>query len=231
MTSFLVRVGSIAGLGLAVFILYTLLYSPAFEVRQVIVQDNLIVDEETVAGIADIAGRNVFRLNSDDVRERLASLPQVESVEVLPRLPDIVVLRVRERQAAYTLRREDRSYLLAADGTVLAEGAEVPGAITIQDAGGRDLQPGERIGQDLLTATERLKSWLPDKTGLSVQEFQYSPGEGLSLTSDSGYRVVFGSGENLGAKLATLQSILEQLPADSPVQYIDLRTAGRPSVR
>ncbi len=228
---FLHRLGSIAAFGLALFFLYSLLYSPVFTVRKVVVQQNEVLDVDTVAETADVFGRNVFRLNSDEVREKLAALPQVQSVEVLPRLPDVVVLRVHERQAAYNLVKDGRAYLLAADGTVLTEGEEAPGVPTILDKGAREVQPGERFGQELLKATERLKQWLPDKTGLSVQQFEYSPGEGLSLTSDNGYRIIFGSGENLGSKLATLQSILEQLPSDSHIQYIDLRSEGRPVVR
>ncbi|MCL4535158.1 MAG: cell division protein FtsQ/DivIB [Bacteroidetes bacterium] len=226
------RIGAFAGLGLLLFLLYTLVQSSAFTVNKVIVQGNRLVDAEAVAGVANVYGLNVFRINSEDIRRRVASLPQVESVQVLPRLPDVVVVKVHERQAAYSWRSGDRSYLLSADGVVLGEGEDAEGTTVILDKDEGTLHTGDRLGREVLGAAKRLTKWLPEKTGLSVENFEYSPTEGLSLVSENGYRIIFGSGENLGAKVAALQSILDQLAAEGrSVHSIDLRVDGRPYVR
>ncbi|MCL4535375.1 MAG: FtsQ-type POTRA domain-containing protein [Bacteroidetes bacterium] len=226
------RIGAFVGLGLLLFLVYNLVQSPMFSVNKVIVQGNQLVSAEMVAGVTGVYGQNVFRINSSQVRRNVATLPQVESVQVLPRLPDVVVIKIQERQAAYNLRSNDKSYLLSADGVVLGEGEEDAGVTVIFDKSNRTLQLGDKLGQDILGAAKRLTKWLPDKTGLQAESFEYSPTEGISLVSNNGYRIIFGSGDNLAAKVATLQSILDQLAAEGRhVQSIDLRVDGRPYVR
>jgi cell division protein FtsQ len=226
------RLAALLGLGVMLFALFVLLDSSTFVVRRVVIQGHELLDREMVADIAGVLGQNIFTLNTRAAAHRVATLPQVKGVRVIARVPNTVVVQVREREVAYTWRSGDRSYLVSSDGTVVGEGEARQGLPSILDKGSRALQLGDRLGGEVLRAADRLTRWLPERTGLSIERFEYSPSEGLSLCSDKGYRVIFGSEENLGAKMVTLQSILEQLAREGrSVQYIDLRVDSRPYVR
>ncbi len=215
-----------------IYVLVLFLTSSLFTVNRLEVYGNHFVDAEMVAEITGAYGQNVFMVSSHDAEARVATLPQVESVEVQPSLPDLVVVRIQEREVAYTWRSGEKAFGVAHDGTVLGEIDADYGVATILDKGNRQPQLGDRLGQEVLRSAGRLTAWLPDKTGLEAQHFEYSQAEGLTLISGNGYQVMFGSTENLGAKVAALQSILEQLAKEGrTVQYIDLRVEGRPIVR
>ncbi|MBX3261686.1 MAG: FtsQ-type POTRA domain-containing protein [Labilithrix sp.] len=75
--------------------------SPRFAVSEIVTSGGKLRGPEDLAGIAGIAkGQNVFALDLDRARARLASDPWIESAEVGRQLPGTISIRVTEREAA-----------------------------------------------------------------------------------------------------------------------------------
>jgi cell division septal protein FtsQ len=223
---------SLVGVTVIVFALYWLFDAPIFRVNRILVAGNVTLEPEAVGEAINARGHNIFKLNNQEMVNNALSLAQVQRAEVITRLPSTVVVRIYERPAAYTWRSGDISYQVAMDGVVLAEGDSSINRVTIFDKSERPLRPGDRLGEEMLKSAERLTNWLPSQTGLQVERFEFSPAEGLVVVTKEDYRVLFGAAENLGARLVTLQTVLEQMAKEGRnASIIDLRSDGRPFVR
>jgi cell division protein FtsQ len=96
--------------------------SPRFFLRQV----EVVTDGERVpAGavqraVAPLVGQRLLTVSLEEVRERLAADPWVETVELEKQLPDRLVVRVRQRRAVAVLVRRDGSSFLDRQGRIIA---------------------------------------------------------------------------------------------------------------
>ncbi len=65
---------------------------------------------------------------------------------------------------------------------------------------------------------------------MNVAALEYSPQQGLALTTDAGYRVVVGDSQNMDYKLAVWQEIEGRLGRETMAGHVlDLRFGDRPS--
>ena len=75
---------------------------------------------EEIASIAGIAkGQNVFSIDLDAARKRLAADPWIETAELTRQLPGTISIRVTEREASGIVAMAEGTYLVTRDGLVI----------------------------------------------------------------------------------------------------------------
>mgnify|MGYP003586434478 CR=1 FL=1 len=142
-------------------------------------------------------GMNLFAADLAKVRRDLESVPVVGSVELERRLPDTLVVRVRERVPAARLDAAVLAYPMAVDreGVVLGPSSVTPHLPSITGLRGRGLRPGEHVAeagvQGALRVLELCESPAMGRF-LKVGRIDVGHPDYLDLQLASGERVLLG---------------------------------------
>jgi cell division protein FtsQ len=94
--------------------------SPRFAVSEIVTSGGKRRGPDDIASIAGVAkGQNIFSIDLDRARSRLAADPWVESAEVTRQLPGTIAIRVAEREAAGIVAMNEGTYLVTRDGAII----------------------------------------------------------------------------------------------------------------
>lgn len=96
--------------------------NPRFAVSEIVTSGGKRRGPEDIASTAGIAkGQNVFSIDLDRSRARLAADPWIESAEVTRQLPGTITIRVTEREPAglVAMTGDAGTYLVTRDGAII----------------------------------------------------------------------------------------------------------------
>lgn len=213
------------------FVVWTVLWSPLLNVRDVQLRGARHTSATEVIRVLDLAsGTNLLRLSTEAVEARVAELPWVRSAKVSRVLPDTLRIKIDEREAAMVLSLGAANWIVDDTGRVLDTGKRE----SLPVLSGANLE-GIKVGMDL--EAEQLTGALSVYRSLSreVQSkiaaiFAPTP-ERITLALVDGSQVRYGSAELLRAKSNVLTSLLRRLERDgTAASYIDLRVPTSPAV-
>jgi cell division protein FtsQ len=217
----------VIGLAVSVIGLY---FSPILRVQQVNVTGTSQLDPAEVAALAGINGQSMVSSTFAGAETRIAALPQVRSVEIQRHWPDTIEIAVTERAPWATWSEGSADYTIDDTGVVLATTAADAGPIIHAPASETPLQPGDHVDTDALSLTHALVEQVPVQLGVNLTEIEWATNSGVTVTTDAGYKVVFGDSADMQYKLAVWQGIETELGRDSMVGHVlDLRFGERPS--
>jgi cell division septal protein FtsQ len=158
------------------------------------------------------------------------ALPLVKGVKARLAWPNKVRIEVVERAPWGYWDLAGTSYVIDSDGVVLAGVKPAKGAPVIHDAGAPAvLSVGDRVDADTVRLAAALLS-LRRAASLAWPAFEYTPEHGLSPTTDAGYRVVMGDGQNVDYKMAVWKTVEEDIGRGAMAGHVlDLRFRDHPS--
>jgi cell division protein FtsQ len=209
----------------------TLYISPLLRVQRVQVTGATAVSTDEVLSLARIDGQSMMRLDLAAAERRVESIPMVQGAKLERRWPQTVRVVVTERSPwAFWQIGEDR-YVIDSEGVVLPGSAPIDAAPVILDTSGpARLSPGDHVDRDAVVLAQALLKRVPELLTMNVASLEYSPNQGLTLTTDAGYRVVVGDSQNVDYKLAVWQAIEGRLGREAMTGHVlDLRFGDRPS--
>lgn len=101
-----------------------------FKVDQIIISGNEKYSDEQILEVSDIAiGDNMFLMNKFAVAQTVfEKLPYVETTSIQRKLPDTLLIDVKECSAAALVKAENGSYLISAEGKILEQAKKAPDA-------------------------------------------------------------------------------------------------------
>ncbi len=209
------------------------LTSDVFTVDRVVIIGARRAPADGIASVAGLQGRNIFGVNTAEVRAAIrASSPLIKDAVLDFRLPGEIVIRVNERTAALAWRVGDATLDVSADGVVLGPCDQSGAAVVVADGDQRALSVGDRVSPVALEGVSRLREEVPKALNAGIKEFTFSEAEGIGLITLDGVKVLFGSIDDLDSKMATLQSILEaSRSSKQQLQLVDVRFRNRPYFR
>lgn len=183
--------------------------------RQLVVTGEfaLVEDARVREAVLPQAGRGFFAVDLRQVRDAVAALPWVATVQVRKRWPDRIEVQVSEHRP---VARWGGSRMLAESGdlfpAVPGRGIELP----LFDA------PDDRAGEVVAFHREAQDAVAP--LGLAIAEVRLSPRASWSLTLSDGLQLELGREEAL-PRLQRFATLLPALRAESPqlLQRVDLR--------
>ena len=99
--------------------------TPLFQARFVIVSGNRVISHGEILSAADIrSGDNIFGINLDVARARLAAHPWIDTASVIREFPNRIVIRVKE-QTPVAVAEIGHSYLINNRGEIFDKSSEV----------------------------------------------------------------------------------------------------------
>ena len=198
-----VRAGATLVLLLSAAAVYGVANSSAFEFTAMRLEGASYTAAADVNGVLDRArGENLFRLDTGPLEDELGSFPTVLSATVAVRLPDTLLVDLKERVANIIWRVGERRYLVDVEGTLFARLGDTPPAKAarlpvIDDL--RAASPGLSVGRRLdagdLDAATRLASLLPGDVGSEAEglDVQVGDANGFVLRSrPASWTAIFG---------------------------------------
>lgn len=94
--------------------------SPRFAVNEIVTHGGKRRGPDDIASIAGITkGQNVFSIDLDRSRARLAADPWIESAELTRQLPGTISIRITEREASGIVAMSEGTYLVTRDGAII----------------------------------------------------------------------------------------------------------------
>jgi cell division protein FtsQ len=218
----LVRTGRLPAfllsVGLAV-ILFAFAASDDFRVETVVIRGNSIAYADSIVEQSGAIGQSVFGLNTNEIAERVAEHPVVESARVRASLPDRVVVDLVEREPAIVWQTGERAVLVDEYGWVLAE-AETDELPWVVELDGTLPAPGSHIDPSRVAAVIYLNEQL-DGSGV----LEYDENEGFQAYLEDQRVVTFGSPDELPVKLEVIAALNEQ---GNDWRRLDVRDPERP---
>jgi cell division septal protein FtsQ len=216
-------------LALVAFGAFKLFTSDRFYVVGAEIRGNQRVSSEQIFAASQLEGQNIFWIRPAEISDRVAGLGGIASVSTHIRLPNQVVIDVRELAPLVAWQVGDQVTWIAEDGQVLPKSGPAP-SLQLIDADGAasdPAQPGEeatrRLRPKVLAALRALRGLHVD-----LNDLHYGAEEGLYLRAPQGWTVYLGVDGDMAGKIARLQAIQKQIATDpSKPKIVDLRLDGQ----
>jgi hypothetical protein len=182
---------------------YGVANSTAFSYAHVDLEGAAFTDPAAVvSSLVAARGQNLFHLVTGPLEAAIETLPTVRSANVSVRLPDTLVVRVRERTAILVWRVGARRYLVDTEGRLFARlGEDAPPGVAdlpvVEDrrAASAGLSVGRSIEPIDLDAATRLASLVPADVGSEAEGLLVHVNDAngyVVRTRPAGWQAVFG---------------------------------------
>jgi len=213
-------------------LLYHVAASDDFRIERVVVVGSRLIPSAEIERTAAVAGLNIFWVREEEVDHRLQAIAAVQSARARTVLPDRLEVRIVERAPVAVWQNGGMSYLVDAEGRVLQATDKAVALPTIRDVGDQPVQTGSSVDRAALATMFRLQQLMPRVAGLTPREIEYGLDTGVTVVTDSGPRVRFGSDEDLEWQLTSLVAIRRELDRQGQrPELIDVRFRDRPYAR
>ena len=207
------RVLSAVLLALTAWALQSVLAAGSFRVAEASVSGARLLSPSQVRSLARVDGESVFLLDPRDVVHRLLQEPEVGEAEVSIGWPNRVEITIHERIPVVEWDDGDLTWWVSSEGIAFLGRGAFPGQVRVESE-----EPLLQISPDplepvvapsVLEAAVLLRSQLPE-----IEMLYADRDHGLSFLDPRGWRVYFGSGGDMVAKVRTYQFLVEHIMAE-----------------
>lgn len=225
-------------------LVYFMIFSGFFSVRNINLQSADNVSEEQIKGVIDpmLRGRTWYIFPSDNLlvfsskkaaREIESQIPQIKNVEVRKRLNGVLEVSIEEREPVMLLGADGVFYALDLNGIVarvsFVEEEGLP--IFHSDAEEKFTPHSKALERNMVDFVLDLKYKFHERTSIGIRRL-YTPATvsgQVRVETEEGWSVYFDSSKDLDVQLESLLSIMNQKVDENRrqnLEYIDLSTAG-----
>jgi cell division protein FtsQ len=212
-------------------------HSPALRISRIGVQGaRHLTPNEVVARVPELKGQNIVRADLERARARLMRSPWIREATLRRQLPSTIEIAVVEREPIGLARLDERLYLVAADGTLLAEFGPGHEEYDLPIIDGLQVRSAGRLVVDDVRAAlaadvvRHLRQ--TDDLGRLVSQIDVSDDEdAVVLLADDPARLHLGH-ERFAERLRAYQELAPALRERvAAIDYVDLRFDERVFVR
>jgi cell division septal protein FtsQ len=141
------------------------------------------ISTQEVFAASQVEGRSIMLIRPADVVQRVASVPGVASADVHVRLPNQVLIDVREHLPLVVWQGITTTVWLSAGGSEVPQ-AGAPPSLHLTDLSGTPVSESRPTWQGILPQLAEFRQALPEQTELSYGKF-----EGLYFRTPEGWTV------------------------------------------
>lgn len=243
-------------LTLLAFTVYAIILTGQFEdfyLTQIPVDGVVSIPAAEVVEASQLAGVHIFATDPNEAAENIMTLPGITAASVKVAWPNQVDIAVKEDTPIAVWLDGRNQYWVTKDGGLIPARTATTGLLTIE----AELTETEQLQQELAaeveaaagenetettvaaTATPVPAPFLPHEALVgalqlrqlrpNIDRLYFRPGNGLSYQDGRGWRVYFGTGNDMEQKLVVYETIVEELLAQgiTPV-YISVANQERP---
>lgn len=176
---------------------------------------------ERVYQVSGLEGQSIFLVRPAEVAARIGQEPGIAGVDIHVRLPNQVLIDVREHVPIVAWHGITTTVWLTADGIEVPQAGAAP-PLQLADRTGLAIAASRAHWPRVLPAAVALHQALPQ-----VTELYYGQLEGLYFRSPEGWTVWLGDTGEVATKLALLKSAGREITAQgAQPEVIDLRFGG-----
>lgn len=216
--------GRLFSLGLFVAATACLCYlfiAPDFQVQQVDVAGNAVLEDHVVTDMAQLDDLWIWFVDKEAIATQVRQNAYVEQAAVELALPNRAIVHISERRPEVRWQAGGTEYLVDGSGRVLdAATATNDGTLVIVDTSNPTLQPNQYVDPDALKLAQALAVRLPNEMQFAPQMIGWDAVLGVYIISPFNQTIVFGRSDNLEHKLAILHQLLRD---DVHFAHLDLR--------
>ncbi len=199
-----------------VLVVTGIVMSPLLTLTDIVVKGRDSVSEKIIVGAAsDQIGKPLVALNFDAIRDRLSSVPRIQSFTTEIQPPHTLVIRVVERQAIGFLSIKSQWVVVDAAGVVIDTVSEKPPGIP-------ELS-GESTTDLAFSAMAETLASLPSSVRAKVASISAQTRDSVRFTLRwVGHEIVWGSPENSAVKTVVMERALRVADRSNDVFEIDV---------
>ncbi len=178
------------------------------------------LDANQILQQAHLDGQNIYTIDPTVVANRISTfMPQVKKVGIRLGLPNLIAIRITEREPVMVYGRGNKTQWADDEGHLFDATTDLATLPVLVDEDGSASPDGKHLNPAIWEAMQEISSTIPE-----ISQFHYRDVYGLFFISPEGWRVYLGDGENMQEKLAMWQTIRQQLLRDNrSVKAVDLR--------
>ena len=208
-----------------IVVLFLFFQSDAFYVHRIEVGGLSHVTAEEVFTLSGVANLHIFWVDPEVVREAILQSPSIADAEVrVGWPPHLVQIEVQEREPALIWEQAGVRTWIDVRGRVMLQRSDEDLLRVVVEDVDTPVGPNIIIPQDVVDGALQLHTLFPE-----IEVLIYDPVEGLGYQDVRGWRVWFGSGTNMAAKLNVYNAIVADLEARGiQPEYIDVGDVDAP---
>lgn len=202
------------------FMLYTLWYSPFFNVENINVTGLARLTNAEINSAADVIGKSIILVNTAAVEENLRdSFPELVNISVETEIPNKVVVNLAERLPVLAWQQDGQTFWVDENGVAYPPHGEGGPSITVQGSDllsttptmvgtvGEAEEPLQALPAELVNAILTISPEAPENTPIV-----YDSQHGLGWLDPQGWQVYFGSSdEDMALKLRVYWKTFKRL--------------------
>ncbi len=227
----MVRNGKLGALILVLFGLWAIWYvfrSERFVVHSVEISGNRSLSSAEIRELAAVDEQSIWRIDPAAVAARVASSTYVVTAPVTVLLPDRVLIRVQEREAAILWSSQGTNYEVTADGRVLGTAritntAALTSALVVYDTRQTPLSAGDQIDSDALELVQTLQLRIPAELGWTPSRYEWDPYYGIMIYNGE-RKIALGRMADERMPLDTKLAVVDSLDNDTSWIFLDVRS-------
>lgn len=105
---------------LILVVIFVLYFTDLFVLKEIRVLNNKKISVDEVKRLTDLKGHErLFRINLKDLEKKLKAHPLIEEVVIIRRLPSLLEIIIKEREALAILIKEHKGYLIDRKGVII----------------------------------------------------------------------------------------------------------------
>jgi len=199
---------------------------PVFKIVKIEVEGTRLISPEQILKAAAIpSGENLFLTRFSQAISRIRAISTVKEVKISRRLPDTVLIIIKERREAAVTVLDDRSVLVDEEGVIL-DVRELP------DISGLPVLLGVKKAEDISGSVTKLLTEFKNYISPKKLEIDLTDSDDINLIFDDTLRVKFGDSNKLESKFNVFETIYDKIrEKKDSIEYIDLRFPEFPAVK
>ena len=188
------------------------------------VNGNVSVPASEIIATSGLSGSHIFSADPTQAAANIGKIPGVISATVTLEWPNLVSINVTEDSPVALWSQDGHNYWITAHGDLVPARVSTSGLLLIES------EQAELFGEDLYIPDDVLNGALMlRKLRPNIDRLSYQLGNGLSYQDGRGWRVYFGSGQDMEQKLVVYETIVEDLLSKSITPaYISVRNSLKP---
>jgi len=245
------------GLFLVLILSYTLFFSPIFQIKEIRISGNRIIEEKEILDFLNnflqkkvliFFNRNSIFLVSDSKLKEIftENFPRIYSIKVKKNLfKKTISLEIKERQEIGILckiqKQQEKTlqevvkncYYFDKDGVIFEEAPQTSGSLLllIKDLSSKEHRLKENVlSRELLEKIIQIRTSLSSQFNLKISDFEINSSIPSSLKANTieGWYIFFSTAQSIKKQIQALELALDKkIENRKELEYIDLRIENK----
>ena len=192
--------------------------SPLFNLAEIQVSNNEKVSTDTIISLSNLTmGENIYKTSINKIKTNIKQNAYIESVEVKRKLPNKILVNVKERKTTYNLEYANSFIYINNQGyilDILENKLEVP-IIEGYTTSGENIIVGNRLNDEDLeklgTVLKIMESAIVNDIGNLITRINISDKQNYSIVLEGEKKTVYiGDASNLSTRMLYVKAILAE---------------------